>query len=92
MIIFSLLLSNSLKPEIFFLFITTTAPIPSPKQLEFHPPNHYPISTLLVPLANQVVCQSLNSGRGISSNLLLAVVANNNGLLRLGNGDTESAL
>lgn len=46
----------------------------------------------LVSLANEVISQALNSRAGVARNLGLAVVADNNGLLGLGNGDTQSAL
>lgn len=60
------------------------------KTILLPPPQNTLVS--LVSLTNQVVGQSLNGGRGVAGNLRFAVVADDNGLLRLGNGDTEAAL
>jgi hypothetical protein len=46
----------------------------------------------LVALADQVVGQRLDGGGGVSGDVGLAVVADDDGLLRLGDSDAEAAL
>lgn len=43
-------------------------------------------------LTDQVVGKTLDSRAGVAGNLGLAVLADDNGLLRLGNGDTVASL
>lgn len=46
----------------------------------------------LVTLADQVIGEALNGRAGVASDLGLAVHADDDGLLRLGNGDTIASL
>lgn len=45
-----------------------------------------------VPLADEVVGQVLDGGAGVAGDVGLSVVANDDGLLGLGNANAESAL
>ena len=51
-----------------------------------------PISNCLVADTGQVIGKGLDGGGGVSGDLCLSVVANDNGLLGLGDSDTDTAL
>lgn len=46
----------------------------------------------LVTLANQVIGEAFDGGTGVARDLGLAMHADDNGLFRLGNGDTVASL